>query len=430
MIHKLIKATVRPGCRDEFIAQQRIWNDAMARQPGFLGVSVATDPADPSAVWIQISMESRQDLDRFMAGDHDAVMMQTQMSGLYERLDIHVLDVLEPGPPGIRLEAAPSRSASGYQVALLSELHRASAALRVAVQCGLFDHVGDGATLSDLAAATGTTPDRLGGLVDALAALNLLRRAQGLVSLTEIAARHLRSGGPAYMGDLVLHNTRPALWERWGALGPSLGLADPAPPSQHALFLDAMTGIARGGQACALVAAVDLTGCRRLLDVGGGHGDYAVALVAAHEGLRAVVLDQPDSVSSTTAFIGQAGLWDRIAVRAGDYRVDLGAGGFDVALLSNVLRGETREQGRALLERIAQSLVPGGLLVVQDLFLDEPTGQGPLLAALFGLHMPDAANPTLGQARALVEAAGFTELSVTPLDHHVASNHVLTARRL
>ena len=427
MIYKLIKATVAPGCKEAFIAQQRIWNDAMARQPGFLGVTVATDPAEPDAVWIHIAMQSREDLDRFMAGDHDLVMEQTQMSGLYTRLDIHVLDVVEPGPAAVRLEVAPSRTASGYQVALLSELYRASAALRVAVQSALFDHVGDGITLDALAAATGTSAGPVGRLVEALAALNLLVWRDGHVTLSALAARHLRRGAAGYMGDLVLHNTRPALWTRWGALDESLGLGAADGQGEHALFLDAMTGLARGGQVEALLDAVDLAGSRRLLDVGGGHGDYAVALCRAYPELRAVVLDQPASVSATTSFVGAAGLWDRVAVRAGDYRVDLGPGGFDAVLLSNVLRGETAEEAEDLLARISEAMTPGGLLVVQDLFMDARSGQGPLLAALFGLHMPGACNPSLDEARVLIEAAGFTDVAVTALDGQVASTHVLLA---
>ncbi len=428
MIFKLIKATTSPGCKESFIAQQRLWNDAMARQPGFLGVQVATDPKEPDAVWIQIAMESREDLTRFMAGDHDAVQTQTAMQGLYESLDIHVLDVIEPGPPAVRLEVAPSRTGTGYQVAMLSELYRASALLRVAVQSRLFDHVGDGSTLDELAAATGTSVELVGRLVEGLAALNLLRLEEGRIFLAQLSNRHLRSDSAEYMGDLVLHNTRPALWRRWGALDESLGLGAKA-GDEHQLFLDAMTGIVRGGQVDALLGAVDLAGHHRLLDIGGGHGDYAVALCRANPALHAVVLDRSASVAAATAFVGQAGLWDRVAVRAGDYRKDLGPGGFDVVLLSNVLRGETPDQARALLERICEALTPGGQLVVQDLFLDEPSGQGPLLAAFFGLHMPQASNASLGQVRALLAAAGVGEVSVMPLDGQVASNYVMTARR-
>jgi heme-degrading monooxygenase HmoA len=97
MIWKLIRAAVKDGCRDEFLRRQRIWNDAMSRQPGFRSVQVATDPADPRSVTILIVIESLESLDRFMHGEHDALFAATQMGELYERLDVRVLDVVEPG---------------------------------------------------------------------------------------------------------------------------------------------------------------------------------------------------------------------------------------------------------------------------------------------------------------------------------------------
>ncbi len=47
MVTKLIKVKVKSGCREAFIAKQRVWNDVMARQRGFLGSWVATDPEAP-----------------------------------------------------------------------------------------------------------------------------------------------------------------------------------------------------------------------------------------------------------------------------------------------------------------------------------------------------------------------------------------------
>lgn len=104
MIRKLIRATVKPGCREAFLARQRHWNAVMARQPGFVSVGVATDPTDPAVVTILIAMRSRADLDRFMHGEHDATHAATRMDEVYDHLEVAVLDVVEdmteaPGTP-------------------------------------------------------------------------------------------------------------------------------------------------------------------------------------------------------------------------------------------------------------------------------------------------------------------------------------------
>ncbi len=103
MIYKIIEVIVKPGCRDKFLDRQRIWNDVMSKQSGFLGVRVATDPKAPNTVHVIITMETREDLERFMHGDHDVIMEKTQMQTLYEHLEIRILDVVSsaygPGVP-------------------------------------------------------------------------------------------------------------------------------------------------------------------------------------------------------------------------------------------------------------------------------------------------------------------------------------------
>ena len=431
MIYKVIRARPRPGCREAFLDQQRVWNDAMARQPGFLSVRVAEDPADPGWLTIVVAMRSRADLERFMAGDHDRVAEATGMPDLYDALEVRILDVVEPGPPAIRLDAAPPRSGPGQQIALLSELYRVSASLRAGVLCGLFDAVGeDGADLSDVCARVGRSRSSVERLVTALAAVGLLDRHGPRVVASRLARQHLVRGAPAYMGDLVLHNTRPALWARWGELSAalSLGSVDPS-PDDHRLFLSAMSAIAAGGQAAALLPHVDLSNAGLLLDIGGGHGDYSMALCRRFPALRAVVLEQPASVAFARAAIGAAGLVDRIQVMSGDYRASLPPGPFQAALLSNVLRGETVEAAADVVRRVAASLEPGGLLLVQDLHPDDRPGSGPLAAALFGLHMPEAMNGAPGELKLLLSGAGFTHIEGTPLDGYVVANHLTRARR-
>lgn len=98
MILKSIRLTARPGCRDELLLRQRVWNEAMSRQPGFLGVRVATDPGDPDRIQILAFFATYEALDRFMAGDHDVVERETAMSELYERCEVEILEVVDSAP--------------------------------------------------------------------------------------------------------------------------------------------------------------------------------------------------------------------------------------------------------------------------------------------------------------------------------------------
>lgn len=431
MICKHIKISTRPGRRDRFIEQQKVWNDWMARQAGFHASYVATDPDEPNTIYIMIFIDSHADLDRFMAGDHDTVEEITAMRDLYEKSEISILDVVEPAPPEIRFDLPLGRTGSGYQVSHLSEIYRASCALRAAVLSGLFDAVEEGTTIANLSERLGAERAAIGRLVDGLAALNLLRRDGDVITLTPLVQTHLLRESPEYLGDLVLHNTRPALWKRWGDLSESLGLAaaDVSRPDAE-LFLSAMSNIADAGQSKALLAALDMTGCRTLLDIGGGRGDYAFVLAEAFPDLRAVVQDLPGTADSFNIRRADSkAAADRVHFAAGDYRTGLPDGPFDAVLLSNVLRGETLENAEALLLRIFAALNLGGQVLIQDLFPDDHPGRGPLLASLFGLHLPDAMNGSVADVARMLENAGFQLDAVLPLEGSVVANKLIRATK-
>ncbi|ELZ83194.1 methyltransferase family protein [Haloferax elongans ATCC BAA-1513] len=113
--------------------------------------------------------------------------------------------------------------------------------------------------------------------------------------------------------------------------------------------------------------AVDIPdGATRLLDVGGGHGLYAIELCRRHPNLSAVVFDYPEALDVAREEITAAGLEDRVEVAGGDYwEDDLGAE-HDVVLVFNVIHAHDDAENRRLFERVGDSLRPGGQLVVLD----------------------------------------------------------------
>jgi|GEM_PF-2500523 len=433
MIIKQIEVHLTPGRRDAFLARQRAWNDGMARQPGFLGVEVALDPDDPDRAWVFARFDSRDALDHFMAGDHDRLMVSADMTGLYERLDVRVLDVVDPPDAGLRVDDRPSRAAPGHQIAFASEAYRLGLVLRAAVLSGLCDHVPEGGVdVPELARRLALAPEAVARLVDGLAAMNLAWREGDRVTLRAAARDYLRRESPRYMGELVLHDTRPALLSRWAALADELGVHPVADADDtHGNFIGAMSAYARGGQVEALLAGLRETGglptTGTLLDVGGARGDYALALCERAPELRAVVLDQAATAAAARDLAVARGLGQRVAFAAGDYRSALPNGPFEVALLSNVLRGERPTEAKALLRRIHDALAPGGELLLQDLVGDG--GVGPQRHAFFGLHLPDAFNPREPELVATLAEAGFTVRAVRRLDGWVASNLLVRASR-
>lgn len=132
-----------------------------------------------------------------------------------------------------------------------------------------------------------------------------------------------------------------------------------------------------------VVDAVDVPpDATRLLDVGGGHGLYAVELCRRYPDLSATVFDDPAALGVAREEITGAGLEDRMAVEGGDYRRDDLGAGYDLALLFNVVHAHDAAENVALFESVAHALEPGGRIAV----LDQLVGSSPTPLGETGLR--------------------------------------------
>jgi predicted O-methyltransferase YrrM len=87
----------------------------------------------------------------------------------------------------------------------------------------------------------------------------------------------------------------------------------------------ASAGWVAGGMGAKMAGIVanlpEFAGFRRMLDLGGGHGMFALYFVNAHPTMKGVVFDQPAVVSVAKEFIRDYGMQDRVSGRgAGFYR--------------------------------------------------------------------------------------------------------------
>jgi SAM-dependent methyltransferase len=132
--------------------------------------------------------------------------------------------------------------------------------------------------------------------------------------------------------------------------------------------------------------SIDLSGCQRLLDLGGGPGTYAIHFCLANPELTAVVYDLPTTQAFAEGTIARFDLAQRITFTSGDYHADPVPTGFDAAWLSHVLHADSPEACDALLHSAVSALKPDGTLMVQEFILDDAK-DGPSFPALFSLNM-------------------------------------------
>lgn len=96
MIVKLIRVYVKPGHMPDYLAAQAVWNRETRKADGFVSQFCGRDPQQPDIVQLIFFWRSRQDLDRWMAEEHDRIEALARADRFYERYEVTILDeVLE-----------------------------------------------------------------------------------------------------------------------------------------------------------------------------------------------------------------------------------------------------------------------------------------------------------------------------------------------
>jgi len=279
--------------------------------------------------------------------------------------------------------------ARGFQVARM---------LMAAVDLNLFDFLSEPQSAVETAAWLKADARATGIFLSGLAGQGLLVKEGELFRNSRVADRYLVRSHDDYRGAIVKHIEHT--WKRgWDDLKetvlagrpPSVDpekWVDGRPEREEAevrAFILGMHAIARD-LAPQVAAKLDLTGVRRLLDLGGGPATYAIAFAQAHPELRATVFDLPLPIKIAQENIARNGLTDRVDTLAGNFlKDDLGAG-YDFIWVSQILHSYDEDQNRRLIAKAVAALNPGGTLAIQDFFLNAD-GVSPPNASLFGVHM-------------------------------------------
>ncbi len=274
------------------------------------------------------------------------------------------------------------------QIQELAMAFRQSRILLSAFDLGLFTAIGEEAIDSEEAARRiGADPRGTDRLLNALCAMKLLGKENGLFRNTPLSLKYLVGTADEYLSNL---DHASNLYTSWAGLtasvraGGSVKAEDRGEFSLKA-FIEAMHRRARS-TAHLLVDKLDLKGVGRMLDVGGGSGAYSMAFARAKEDLTGVLLDLPAVTDLAREYIAGAGLSDRIRTLGGDYHTADFGGPYDLVFYSAIIHINSPEENLALMRKAFASLNEGGMIVVQDFVMDEDR-TSPAQGALFALNM-------------------------------------------
>lgn len=307
----------------------------------------------------------------------------------------------------------------------MSGSYWSACALHAAVKLDLFTPLSnDPASAAVLATRLSLNERGLVMLLDALVALELLSKEGQNYQAAPFASKFLSTNSSGYLGHIILHHHH--LVDSWARLDEAVRSGQPArrrvshdsDERERESFLLGMFNLAML-LAPQVVKQVDLAKRKRLLDLGGGPGTYAIHFCLQNPELHATIFDLPTTRPIAEKTINQFNLQERINFIAGDFQKDSLTGRFDVAWLSHVLHGEGEEGCANMLRKTVAALESGGLLLVQEFILDD-TRDGPLFPALFSLNMllgtPQGKAYSETEISALLEAAGLVAVKRLPIE--------------
>ena len=308
-------------------------------------------------------------------------------------------------------------SSTGPNPGLIHQLalaYRSSAVFFTASDLGVFTHIANGArTAADIAARCGAAAEPLRMVLETCADVGLLARDGDGFKNTPTTETFLVKGGRAYLGDSLKYARD--LYPAWGALTDLVKTGHPTMPPETILgddkaktraFVMAMHERAKG-IGSVLPHNVNLAGRKKLIDIGGGPGTYSVELCRQTPGLTATVLDRPGVLEVTRELVDAAGFADRVTLLPGDYLVTPFGSGYDAALLSGMMHRETPENVNLLLRKTFEAMVPGGQIMVSDVFFDDDRKNTPPFTTSFAINMMLTSDH--GSAHAKTEMARWME---------------------
>jgi len=295
--------------------------------------------------------------------------------------------------------------------------------LFVANEVGLFAALAESsATLDDLAKRTGVPRRTLRIVADAMVSLGFLERQGDQYRNAQVSSTFLSGRTPM---DL-----RPALrywnrlnYQRWAKLEEAVRTGKAVfgdfafTADEQQLYSEGVEAIT-AGTVRALAATYDFTGHRKLLDLGGGTGSFALAVLRQHNHMEATLFDMPAVAALARQRLAGNPLATRLRIIEGDFFTGPLPNDPDAILIANVFHNFLPERNRALLRRVSECAPDAARLLLVDFWTD-PTHTQPLTAALmagaFLLVTGEGDVYSAEEVRDWLQATGWRMLERRPL---------------
>lgn len=284
---------------------------------------------------------------------------------------------------------------SGKTMSEMIGCYRKSIILEQAFKLNIFNILVKGPKdTTTIAQETDTRPERLELFLNVLVAIELLEKENNKYMNTELANTFLCSNSRFYQGELIMLQLAAESRRQWEKISswlkekpvPKENIKEKTEEKYNPFFIKAMAqaGLIHNefiDTVSFIASHPNFQSAQRILDLGGGHGLYAIALKKIRPTVKATVFDLPQVESLQKEYSQQYNT--KIDFYPGNFYKDNLPTEQDVILAFDVFYGSP-SQTSYLLKKIYQALSPVGHFYTKHLLLDDNCAK-PQQAALINL---------------------------------------------
>jgi len=271
----------------------------------------------------------------------------------------------------------------------------ASRAVIAATKLDIFEHLAAGPlTAPEIAQKCGSHRRATEQLLNALVGMGCLHlKCERYALPKKMRAWILAEGKYSFRDQILLHELEWKWWEHceeYVRTGQPLRVHQTMTAKDWGIYQRGMrSGVAFPANWVARHLPLPKN-ARTVLDIGGGHGFFSVAICHRHAQLRATILELPEAIKHAALLLEKEGMGDRVRHQAGNALTDdLGVDQYDLVFMAALVHHFDDETNRQLIKRVARALRPAGIVAIWEPLRQDRAGKvrqlGGLMDLFFGL---------------------------------------------
>jgi hypothetical protein len=304
--------------------------------------------------------------------------------------------------------------------------------IAMVAQYGIADMLADGPKHHEhLSSELGLSSSALCRVMRALSSHGVFEEsseAPGVFQHTEVSEL-LQDGTASSMRSFAMLHGSDWLWRSVGHMPHSASTGGPAfhdlfgsgtfqyferNPEHGQLFFSAMNQVTEQ-LLPALLSACDFSRFHYMMDVGGGLGALAAAILKRYPDMRGAIFDLPFMQQPATDYIATQQLSQRCDVVSGDFFESIPEGA-DLHIMKWIIHDWSDEQSVKILRNCREAIAPGGRVMLVEQVVSEGNVPCPgKMMDIMMLLMEQGRERTEAEFASLFEAAGFRLSQRTPL---------------